>query len=277
MISRSWMTIAGSFCIASAAAAWLVSTPAVAGDGTDRRSDPDLQKVELFQAMEDGQIEVKFVAKNERQANVLITNKTKQPLSVQLPQAFAGVPTHILAQVGGVGGLGGDIGGNDRGDDNGSQAMGGGMGMMGGMGGMGGGGMGMGGGMFNVAPDRTGKIEVACVCLEHGKPNPRITIDYTIVPAEKFVKRPEVIELLKAFGTGKLNHAAAQAAVWHLNNDRSWQQLALERNRRIVGPDTPFFTPQQLRGGMMLAAAARREVQAQQQRESGKENSLSAQ
>jgi hypothetical protein len=61
-----------------------------------------------------------------------------------------------------------------------------------------------------------------------------------------------------------------------LNNDRSWQQLALERNRRIVGPDTPFFTPQQLRGGMMLAAAARREVQAQQQRESGKEDSLSA-
>jgi hypothetical protein len=275
MISRNWMTVAGSLCIASAAL--LVSMPAVAGDGKARRPDPDLKKVELFQAMEDGQIEVKFVAKNERQANVLITNKTKQPLSVQLPQAFAGVPTHILAQVGGVGGLGGGIGGgNDNGrDDNGTQAMGGGMG--GGMGMMGGmGGMGMGGGMFNVAPERTGKIEVACVCLEHGKPNPRITIDYTIVPAEKFVKRPEVIELLKAFGTGKLNRAAAQAAVWHLNNDRSWQQLALERNRRIVGPDTPFFTPQQLRGGMMLAAAARREVQAQQQRESGKEDSLSA-
>jgi hypothetical protein len=73
-----------------------------------------------------------------------------------------------------------------------------------------------------------------------------------------------------------LNHAATQAAVWHLNNDLSWRQLALERNRRIVGPDTPFFTPQQLRGGMMLAVAARREVQAQQQSESGKEDSLSA-
>jgi len=103
----------------------------------------DAAEVEFFAAEEAGDIEVKVVAKDSAGGNVLITNKTKKPLSIKLPDAFIGVP--VAAQFGGMG-----MGGM------------GGMGMGGmGMGGMGMGGMGMGGmgggmggmGMFSVTPE----------------------------------------------------------------------------------------------------------------------------
>ena len=74
--------------------------------------------VDFFAARQQGLIDVKFIPRNSKQANVLIQNNTKQKLALKLPQAFAGVP--VLAQFGGGGGMGG--------------------------GGMGGGGMGGGGG-----------------------------------------------------------------------------------------------------------------------------------
>ena len=57
---------------------------------------PTPEKVELFAAMKAEQIEVKFVPKDATQATVMIKNKTDRPLSIQLPQAFAGIP--VLAQ-----------------------------------------------------------------------------------------------------------------------------------------------------------------------------------
>ena len=113
--------------------------------------------------MKSGDLEVKFIPKNDREAKVIITNKTKQPLNVRLPDAFAAAP--VLAQRRGGGGGGGSGG---------AQGLGGGMGGMGG----GGGGMGgMGGGMFNVpaeglfpiAAQQTKQFNVPTVCLEHGK------------------------------------------------------------------------------------------------------------
>src|SRR5690606_4769250 len=71
--------------------------------------NPDHQTVEFFQAMKDGQLNVKFIPENDEAANVLIENKTDKPLNVKLPEAFAGVP--VLAQLGGMGGGGGMMGG----------------------------------------------------------------------------------------------------------------------------------------------------------------------
>src|SRR6185295_18975314 len=140
---------------------------------TDRdQSKPVGDSVELFSAMESGKINVKFVAKNDRDAQVQIKNNTDRPLSVRLLDAFAAAP--VLAHVGGFGaGAGGGrrSGSNRNGNNNNNnqqQMMGGGMGMMGGMGGMGMGmgrmggmgGMGGGGGFFNVAPEAEGKFHV---------------------------------------------------------------------------------------------------------------------
>src|SRR5690606_17781624 len=62
------------------------------------------ETVEMFAAIEAGDIEIKFIPKNANQATFVLINKTKRPLSVKMPAAFAGVP--VLAQFG-MGGMGG--------------------------------------------------------------------------------------------------------------------------------------------------------------------------
>jgi len=139
-----------------------VANGATASSPTQTMASP--QAVEMFQAMRAGQIEVKFIPKDAREASVLIKNKTDKPLTVRLPDAFAATP--VLAQLdGGVGTRSSTTGTT-------TQALGGGWGggMMGGMPGMG---MGMGGGMWNIPPEKIAQLKVPVVCLEHGKPDPR--------------------------------------------------------------------------------------------------------
>ena len=52
--------------------------------------------VDLFQAIDKGQVDVKVIPKDSSQLRVMIENKTDKPLTVKLPNAFAAVP--ILAQ-----------------------------------------------------------------------------------------------------------------------------------------------------------------------------------
>jgi hypothetical protein len=217
--------------------------------------------VEFFQAMEDGQVDVKFIAKSDRAARILITNKTGQPINLRLPEAFAGVP--VLAQIGGGGfGGGGRAGGGGGfgGGTGGGQSVGGGLG---GGGGFGGGGLGGGGGVFSIPPEETAKINVPVVCLDHGLKNPSSANKYKIVPAEQHLDRPAVIELLKAFGRGELQHGAAQAAAWHLNSDLSWNELAakLQGTRRSLSRP-PYFSREEIQAGMAYASEAHRLAQA---------------
>ena len=57
---------------------------------------------ELFAAIDSGQIEVKVYPRDSRQVRLVVTNKTTQPLSIAMPEAFAAVP--VLAQMGFMGG-----------------------------------------------------------------------------------------------------------------------------------------------------------------------------
>ena len=57
--------------------------------------DPAAQKVKLFEGIEKGMLEAKMILKKQK-GTVLIENKTKQPLTVQLPPAVVGV--HVLQQ-----------------------------------------------------------------------------------------------------------------------------------------------------------------------------------
>jgi hypothetical protein len=216
------------------------------------RSNEELE-VELFAGMKSGELDVKIIARNDREARVIIANKTGQPVNVKLPEAFAAVPA--LAQFGGGGGGGG--GGMGGGGGGGGQSSGGGMG--GGGGGMGGGG---GGGMFSIPPDETGKIEVATVCLDHGLKIPSSSRPYKIVPADTHVK-PEVVELLKAFGRGELDPGATQAAAWHLNSNMSWNDLAskLTGTERNINR-SPYFSQEQIRTGMAYAQEAHHRAEA---------------
>ncbi|QDT67536.1 hypothetical protein MalM25_04360 [Planctomycetes bacterium MalM25] len=211
----------------------------------------DAEPVELFDAIDDGLIDVKFIARDDHRGRVFVENKTDQELNLRMPEAFVGVP--VLAQLGGGGGGFGGGGGG------GGQAVGGGGGGGGGLGG-GGGGFGGGGGAFSVAPTKTAKINVPLLCLDHGKRIPSSKKPYKLVPAEEHLgSRPEVIELLSAFGRGELQRSAAQAAVWHANSDVSWQQLAAKLDgtaRSFVR--NPYFTRFEIQAAIAYCQEATR-------------------
>jgi len=199
----------------------LVLSAAVIGfsaNAAEKVAQPAKQ-VEFFEAIKAGDIAVKLIPKDAKEANVIIENKAKQPLEIKLPDAFAGVP--VLAQFGGMGG--------------------------GGMGGGGMGGMGMGGGFFSVGPDKVGKIKVTTVCLEHGKQDPNPRIPYEIRPIETFTQDQRVIEVCKMLGRGELAQNVAQAAAWHLGNGLTWDELAAkDRVKLSNGYTEKFFSAQEL-------------------------------
>jgi hypothetical protein len=70
------------------------------------------------------------------------------------------------------------------------------------------------------------------------------------------VDRPAVVELVKSFARGELPHGAAQAAVWHLNNDVSWDALAAKRRgpKRALAPQLPYFAADEMRLAVRIAA-----------------------
>lgn len=205
--------------------------------------------VGMFEAMKAGQIEVQYIPIDEsRQAKLLIKNKTKEPLSLKLPANFGATP--ILAQ-GGLGGLGG---GRQQGGQQGrNQQAGGGIGGGGGggFGGGGGGGMG-GGGLFNIAPEKVGELKVATVCLEHGKLEPSKHIPYEVVPLEQCTSTPGVAEALALLLDGKTNQKVAQAAVWHLANGMTWEQLAAKKVNRVGRADTAYYEAAELKAAVEL-------------------------
>jgi hypothetical protein len=207
------------------------------------------ETVEMFAAIEKGDIAVKLIPKDSTECRVIIENKTKRPLNVKLPEAFAGVP--VLAQQAAGGGgnrRSGSSSSSNRNNNNSSQGMGGGMGGMG-MGGMG-------GGMFGLPPEQVGKFKVATVCLDHGKAEPRPNVPYAIKPIESYTTKSGVRELCEMLGTGQLTQRAAQAAAWHLNNEMSWQELTAKRLRHANGASEPYFSQPEIQAGMQIASTA---------------------
>jgi hypothetical protein len=188
--------------------------------------NPADETVEMFDAIEAGKIQVKIIPKNSAEARVFIKNKANKAVNVRLPKAFAAVP--ILAQ--GMGGMG--MGG-------GGQALG------------GGGGAG-GGGMFNIPADREGDFKVACVCLEHGKPEPRPQMAYSIKPLDSYTTKPGIAEMLTELGEGRIPQRAAQVAAWHLQNGMSWEELTAKRIDLADGRSYPYFTADELLIGRQI-------------------------
>ncbi|HTN04030.1 MAG TPA: hypothetical protein VL132_19225 [Planctomycetaceae bacterium] len=196
--------------------------------------DPAAEEVELFAAIEAGQVSARLIPQNARKGNVLFENKTDKPLTIKLPDAVIGVPVKNAQFGGGMGGMGG------------------------GMGGMGGG-----GGFFSIPPEKVVSIPIQSVCLEHGKPEPSVRSEYTLIPVEKVNDDPILYEVLTLVGTGKVDSQVAQAAAWHLKDKLSWQELAMESNQRLGGlPPEPVFSTRQLMAAQQLLSIAKERAEA---------------
>ena len=192
----------------------------------DAVAKPEAEKVDVFEAIKRGLIEVKYIPKNTTQANLILTNKTDRPLSVELPAVFAGMP--VLAQ----GGF----------DD--QQGQGGGLNVAP---------EGVG---FNIAPEKVRRIKVNTLCLDHGKTDPNPRMAYEIRPIEDLTTKPEVIELVARYAQGDVDVQAAQAAAWHLENGLSWKELAAKKIKHLRAPSEPYFTRSQLAIARQLSKAA---------------------
>jgi hypothetical protein len=229
---------------------------------TKPKYDPAAPKVDMFDGIESQSLEVTMRPKNEFGGNVFIKNNTDKPITVLLPDAIVGIHVHPQfgggmgggGMGGGMGGMGGGMGG--MGGQN--QTMGGGMGGMGGgmggggMGGMGGGG---GGGFFSIPPAETVRVPFNSVCLEHGKRSPTPRNVYKVVRVEDYSDKPELKELCKVVGTGKVDTAITQAAAWHISSGMSWDQLANKMFDQAAAADTPYFSRQQLVAAHQLVQA----------------------
>ena len=213
------------------------------------------EAVEMFAAMETGDVEVIIKARSAIDSNILVKNKTDRPLSVQMPATFSAVP--VMRQFGGGGGGfgggggrggGGGLGGGGLGGG-GQQGIGGGLGGGGGGGGFGGGGGGRGGGggAFNIPPGKVGKVAVKTVCLEHGKKDPKSIIEYKIQPLSDLNADPKIAEMVRMLANDEIAQPVAQAAAWNVTDDKSWEEMSvMNRVESMNGYFERFFTRNQL-------------------------------
>jgi hypothetical protein len=244
--------------------------------------DPTANKVELFDGMETGALSTRMIANDIMGGNVFIENKTNKPLTIIMPPAFVGV--HVFKQMGGMmggmgggmGGMGGGMGGGMMGRGGmGGQSMGGGMGGMGGgmggmgggMGGMGGGmggmGGGMGGGFFSIPPFKVAQVPFRSVCLNHGRPDPMPQMTYRIMRLEDYTDNRVLQQTVRMYGTGQMDYPAAQAATWHLTDNKSLSELASMAKYGIEGDETtkePIFSQNELRQAQEVLAIAKKQA-----------------
>ncbi len=215
----------------------------------------EVTSVDLFDAIDQGLVDAKFVARSAKKGRLVLTNKTKQPVSVLIPEAFAGVPVLRQFGGGGGGGQGGGGGGGLGGGGGGGQSVGGGGGG-GGRGGGGGGGRG-GGGAFNIAPEKIGRLDVPLLCLDHGLRDPSSSKQYEVRPIEDVVDSPALIEIVKAYANGEIPRGASQAAAWHINSQVSWNELSSKQTGTIRSlVRNAYFSRNEIQAAMTLVTRA---------------------
>lgn len=224
---------------------------------TGFKLDPDAPQVKLFDGIEKQKLEVKVFPRSAYSSSVLITNQTQQPLTVEIPKAVSSV--HILAQVGPDNGLlnsfldpsqsqTGDsqsVGGNLSTVGNNNQNL-------------------LNQALFTIPAEKTLKLRLRSVCLEHGKPAPTSQKTYELRPIESQVQDKALVVLLEKFNPKYDDLEMMQAIAWHLGSHMSWSELAAKRKHKIIGGGVPFFSPTQLQAAKKIVEVAKIHVAKEQ-------------
>jgi hypothetical protein len=185
---------------------------------------PGTEAVEMFAAIDRGDLVVRLTPEKNQQARVTLENRTSRPLTVEVPPAFGA--RFILAAAGVAGAAPQPLG-------------------------VGGGGTG--GGMFCIPPEKVGYFRAKTACLAESQPAPTPGMVYEICRLEELAPQSAVERLCAMLGDGQTDPAAVQAAVWHLNCNLSWRQLAA-RLRSVGGEHGTqrWFTSMQIEEGKRL-------------------------
>lgn len=245
--------VAGSLLVAVSPAA----EPPAAVPAGDRQDAPR-PAVDLFAGIQSGVLAARVIPRNERHVNLLLENKTSQPVVVSIPAALAAVP--VMAQF--------DVmfpwpgAEQDRGREPPQN-----IGLAPQRQGFPGPGpMNLPGGapwnlapgaMFSVPPERVTRVRLTGVCLDHGRPTPHARLPYELQPIEQVTDRPEVAAICFLLGQGGIDQTAAQLAAWHFHGEMSWDDLAALREKSVIGT-VPRYTRRQIRSARLAAAEAER-------------------
>lgn len=249
--------------------------------------DPDADVVPLFDGVAAEQFDVRVSALDAHHANVVISNTTDSSLTVALPKAAVGV--HVLPQFNPNGGFlqgnqGGDLfsGANNGGNQ--AQSVGGplqGMGANNNNGPFGNNNFfGQGfpslpaematadfkeyGGLATIPAGKSIQLQMKSVCLNYGKDEPRSKLTYRLIPVAAHSSDPLLAELLESY-TERVDREVMQAAVWHVANGLSWDQVRQLPDRRIPGVSATLFNRSQVESARKLVAAAEDEAKSRPQ------------
>jgi hypothetical protein len=187
----------------------------------------DSNRVELFAAIDRGELVARLLPGKNQHARLELENRTDRPLTVALPPSFGGRAS-VLAQVG-LGPMPQPLGSGPSG-----------------------------GGFMCVPPEHVGVLRVRTACLDDAKPDPLPGMVYEVCRIEDLAPQPGVAKLCVMLSDGETNCRAVQAAVWHLNCDRSWAWLSarLQSCGGRHGAQT-LFSEREIATAQRLAEVAR--------------------
>ena len=252
----------------------LLPVALIAAERRKESPGPAGAAVDIFSAIEAGQIEARLIAKDSSKGRLMIKNKTGKLMTVRLPEAFAGVP--VLAQ------WPNNFNNNQGNNNQGNTLQ----------------GVGIGNPLFNrpgnqrpifnlpnqgnpqginffsIPPEKVAKLKLNSVCLDYGKPEPRPAAKYEIKPLAEYTRKPGVAEVCAMLGRGEISQRAAQLAAWHLNNDMSWEKLAGMRRKLALGTE-PTYSRKELDAGKEAAKLAIQSAKKSHPARHGKATSLS--
>lgn len=244
---------------------WAGSNPAV---GTPRNRmittltlKPDVPQVKLFDGIKSQKLSVRVAPFSAYKSSVFIKNLTQQPLTVKVPEAVSSV--HVLKQVDPNNGFLQALQNNTQQQTGNSQSVGGNLTPVGNnqnfdfQ------------GLFTIPPEKTVRLRLQSVCLEHGKPSPSSLKTYELRPIETQVQDKTLILLLKKFNPRYDDWEMMQAIAWHLSSHMEWQELAKQRKHRTVAGGVPLFSTAQLLAAKKIVEMAKVEVT---RKKSAKEN-----
>ncbi|WP_417382914.1 hypothetical protein [Gimesia sp.] len=218
------------------------------GPMTTLSLQPDAPQVELFEGIEKQQLGARVYPMSAYSSSVFISNLTTEPLTVKVPAAVSSV--HILAQAGPNPGLLQPLqGGQTQVGD--SQAVGGNLNPVGNNQNF------DFNGLFTIPPEKTVKLKLSSVCLEHGKPCPSSLKTYELRPIESQVKDKALVMVLQKYNPKHDDLEMVQAIAWHLSSHLSWQELASKKKHQTVGGGVSYFTPAQLIAAKKVVELAR--------------------
>ena len=222
---------------------------ATAKEDTSPPAEPAV--VDLFAGIDDGRVEATVVPRDSKKVTLQLRNKSDQPVTIRLPEAFAAVP--VQAQFGGGmfgGGAGGLFGGRGMGPGGGNPfgaGQGGGTqglgvaGQNGGQNGVNGGRRKGGGpGLFSVPAGKVVKVKLTSVCLEYGKPEPHARNEYVVRPIEALCGKAEVVSIIRSLGDGEVSQEVAQLAAWNVASGTGFEEMASLKSK--FGLQLPVYS-----------------------------------